>query len=127
MGCAVVLQRSGEIPEAWAHVCDAGEPGWLAGADQISEIAHASRKASETSFHLSGDSVDSRVLVMRPMSELRPSASGRGLDLVYVVDEDWDLWLLDAAAALETPDDFIGWIERQALAALLSDIYKSKP
>lgn len=27
---------------------------------------------------------------------------------VYVVDEDWDLWLLDAAAALETPDDFIG-------------------
>jgi hypothetical protein len=63
---------------------------------------------------------------MRPMSELRPSASGRGLDLVYVVDEDWDLWLLDAAAALETPDDFIGWIERQALATLLSDVNKSK-
>ncbi len=70
--------------------------------------------------------MDSRVLVMRPMSELRPSASGRGLDLVYVVDEDWDLWLLDAAAALETPDDFIGWIERQALATLLSDVNKSK-
>jgi hypothetical protein len=46
--------------------------------------------------------------------------------LVYVVDEDWDLWLLDAAAALETPDDFIGWIERQALATLLSDVNKSK-
>jgi hypothetical protein len=63
---------------------------------------------------------------MRPMSELRPSASGRGLGLVYVVDEDWDLWLLDAAAALETPDDFIGWIERQALGTLLSDVNKSK-
>jgi hypothetical protein len=66
--------------------------------------------------------VDLRALILRPISELRPS--GRGLELVYVVDEDWDLWLLDAAAALETPDDFLGWIERQSLAALLSDINK---
>ena len=87
----------------------AGEPDWLAGADQIIEITHASRKASETSLHLSGDSVDPRVLVLRPMSDLRPSSRGRGPDLVYVVDEDWDLWLLDAAAALETPDDY--WLD----------------
>ena len=70
--------------------------------------------------------MDPRALLLRPISELRPSLSGRGLDLVYVVDDDWDLWLLDAAAALETPDDFIGWIERLVLAALLSDINTSK-
>jgi hypothetical protein len=46
--------------------------------------------------------------------------------LVYVVDEDWDLWLLDAAVALETPDDFLGWIERQAVATLLSDLNRPK-
>jgi hypothetical protein len=68
--------------------------------------------------------VDLQALILRPISELRPSSSGRGLELVYVVDEDWDLWLLDAAAALETPDDFLGWIERRSLAALLSDINK---
>ena len=71
--------------------------------------------------------LDPQALLLRPISELQPSSSGRGLDLVYVVDEDWDLWLLDAAAALETPDDFIGWIERQALAALLSEINELKP
>ena len=70
--------------------------------------------------------MDPQTLLLRPISELKPSSSGQGLDLVYVVDEDWDLWLLDAAAALETPDDFIGWLERRTLAALLADINKPK-
>ena len=70
--------------------------------------------------------MDPRTLLLRPISELKPTSSGEGLDLVYVVDEDWDLWLLDATAALETPDDFIGWIERRSLAALLSEINKPK-
>jgi hypothetical protein len=63
-------------------------------------------------------------LLLRPISELQPSTSGQGLDLVYVVDKDWDLWLLDATAALETPDDFLGWIERSQVSALLSAINK---
>ncbi len=41
-----------------------------------------------------------------------------------MVDGEWDLWLLDAVAALETPDDFIGWLERESVAALLSEINK---
>jgi hypothetical protein len=112
---------------ARTHEHRRGQTGWLAAADQIGEIARASRKVSPTTLFLSGDSVDPRVLILRPISELRPSLSGQGLDLVYVVDEDWDLWLLDAAAALETPDDFLGWIERRPLAALLSDVNKPKP
>ena len=65
-------------------------------------------------------------LLLRPLSELRPSSDGKGIDLVYVVDKEWDLWLLDATAALETPDDFIGWIERSWVSALLSDINQSR-
>jgi hypothetical protein len=51
-------------------------------------------------------------LALRPISELQPGPDDQGLALVYVVDREWDLWLLDASVALETPDDFIGWIER---------------
>ena len=58
------------------------------------------------------------------MSELQPSSNEHGLDLVYVVDGEWDLWLLDAVVALETPDEFIGWLERESVAALLADINK---
>jgi uncharacterized cupin superfamily protein len=58
------------------------------------------------------------------MSELQPSSNEHGLDLVYVVDGEWDLWLLDAVVALETPGDFIGWLERESVAALLADINK---
>ena len=58
------------------------------------------------------------------MSELQPGSTPQGLDLVYVVDGEWDLWLLDAAAALETPDDFIGWIERECVSTLLAEINK---
>ena len=61
-------------------------------------------------------------LLLRPMSELQPSSSRQGLDLVYVVDGEWDLWLLDATAALETPDDFIGWIERESVSTLLAEV-----
>lgn len=59
-------------------------------------------------------------LLLRPISDLQPR--GQGLDLVYVVDKDWDLWLLDATAALETPEDFLGWIERSRVSTLLSAI-----
>jgi len=102
-------------------------PAWLARANKIGEIAHARRESHKTTMPSSGVSVDPRTLLLRPISELKSTSSGQRLDLVYVVDEDWDLWLLDAAAALETPDDFIGWIERTSLAALLSDINKPKP
>jgi hypothetical protein len=70
--------------------------------------------------------MDFESLLLRPISELQPSANGQGLDLVYVVDKEWDLWLLDATAALETPDDFIGWIERSRVSALLSAINQSR-
>lgn len=66
-------------------------------------------------------------LVLRPMSELSPSSDEQGLTLVYVVDREWDLWLLDASAALETPDDFIGWLERDRVSSLLSEINKASP
>jgi hypothetical protein len=64
-------------------------------------------------------------LVLRPMSELSPSSDEQGLTLVYVVDREWDLWLLDASAALETPNDFIGWLERDRVSSLLSEINKA--
>lgn len=59
-------------------------------------------------------------LVLRPISELKPNE--QQLTLIYVVDQDWDLWLLDAVVALDTPEDFIGWLERERLSALLIEI-----
>ena len=66
-------------------------------------------------------------LALRPISELQPGPDDQGLALVYVVDREWDLWLLDASVALETPGDFIGWIERRNVATLLAGVNGQAP